>query len=106
MRSSVVFCVAVSFAMFGFGLSLQCYSCPQGSTSGCDVKQECSSVEDACLKVTIGDIIHTECIRYADCDVRILAQKFLVPQFTSRCCQTSLCNGKSWLERLKEKFSG
>uniref|UniRef100_A0A672J2F4 Snake toxin/toxin-like domain-containing protein n=1 Tax=Salarias fasciatus TaxID=181472 RepID=A0A672J2F4_SALFA len=36
------------------GRSLQCYSCPDGSSSGCEVKQECSQGEDSCLKLTSG----------------------------------------------------
>lgn len=36
------------------GLSLQCYSCPDGSSSICEVKQECGQGEDSCLKLTSG----------------------------------------------------
>ncbi|XP_029023484.1 CD59 glycoprotein-like [Betta splendens] len=99
MRSAVVFCLAVSFAVFGFGLSLQCYSCPEGSSS-CDVKQQCSQGEDACLKLKSDGLVYTECIRYTDCSFSPLAVRYALPKFTYTCCQTNLCNGKSFFEGL------
>ncbi|XP_039877283.1 CD59 glycoprotein-like [Simochromis diagramma] len=106
MRSSVVFCLAVSFAMFGFGLSLQCYSCPGGSSQNCAVKQECSQGKDSCLKLTSGGKTYTECLRYADCDFMTLAVRYSLPDFTFSCCQKTLCNGeeKTFLEKLKDFF--
>ncbi|XP_026202810.1 CD59 glycoprotein-like [Anabas testudineus] len=92
MRSSVVFCLAVSFAMFGFGLSLQCYSCPHGSSSKCKVKQDCIQAEDACLKLTSGDMTYTECVTYTDCNFRTLAQRYSFSSFSFSCCQSDLCN--------------
>ncbi|XP_041811891.1 CD59 glycoprotein-like [Chelmon rostratus] len=106
MRSSVVFCLAVSFAMFGFGLSLQCYSCPDGSSSSCEVQQECNQGEDSCLKLTSGETTYTRCMRYADCDFLTLASRYVVPNFTFSCCQSKLCNGqeKSAFQKFKEFF--
>ncbi|XP_029976957.1 CD59 glycoprotein-like, partial [Salarias fasciatus] len=95
MKLSVLFCLAVSFAMFGSGRSLQCYSCPDGSSSGCEVKQECSQGEDSCLKLTSGDMIYTGCLRSSDCDFRSLSVRYLVPEFTFSCCQSKLCNGRA-----------
>ncbi|XP_056255553.1 CD59 glycoprotein-like isoform X2 [Seriola aureovittata] len=106
MRSSVVFCLAVSFAMFGFGVSLQCYSCPDGNSSSCEVKQQCNQGEDSCIKVTSGETIYTGCISYADCEFRTLAVRYPIPQFTFSCCQSELCNKqeKSFLQKLKDLF--
>ncbi|XP_041664085.1 CD59 glycoprotein-like [Cheilinus undulatus] len=104
MRSSVVFLLAVSFAMFGFGASLQCHSCPGGSSSDCEVKQECNQGEDSCLKLTSGGNTYSSCLRYADCDFMTLAVRYSLPDFTFSCCQSELCNGpeKSFLQKIKE----
>nr|XP_046274496.1 CD59 glycoprotein-like [Scatophagus argus] len=104
MRNSVVFCLAVSFAMFGFGLSLQCYSCPDGSSSSCQVQQECNQGEDSCLKLINGDTTYTGCIRHTDCDFMTLAVRFALPDFTFSCCQSELCNKKkkSLFQRFKD----
>ncbi|XP_059206345.1 CD59 glycoprotein-like [Centropristis striata] len=104
MRSSVVFCLAVSFAMFGFGFSLQCYSCPDGSTN-CEVKQECA--EDSCLKLTSGGKIYSGCMRYSDCDFMTLAVRYALADFDFECCQSKLCNGqeKGFFQRIKDFFS-
>ncbi|KAF0024528.1 hypothetical protein F2P81_023330 [Scophthalmus maximus] len=104
MRSSVVFCLGVSFAMFGFGLSLQCYSCPDGSSSGCDVKHDCRQAEDSCLKLTSGEQTYTGCLRYTDCDFMTLAVRYSVPDFEFSCCQSKLCNGqeKSAFQKFKD----
>ncbi|AWP21562.1 putative CD59 glycoprotein-like isoform 3 [Scophthalmus maximus] len=106
MRSSVVFCLGVSFAMFGFGLSLQCYSCPDGSSSGCDVKHDCRQAEDSCLKLTSGEQTYTGCLRYTDCDFMTLAVRYSVPDFEFSCCQSKLCNGqeKSAFQKFKDFF--
>ncbi|KAG8005299.1 ATP-dependent DNA helicase Q4 [Nibea albiflora] len=106
MRTSVVFFLAVSVVMFGFGLSLQCYSCPGGSISACDVKQDCKEDEDGCLKLTSGNETYTSCIRYADCDFMTLAVRYVLPDFDFNCCQSKLCNGqkKSILQKVKEFF--
>ncbi|XP_070777241.1 CD59 glycoprotein-like [Enoplosus armatus] len=106
MRSSVVFCLAVSFAMFGFGLSLNCYSCPEGSTNDCEVQQECDQGEDSCLKLTSGDTTYTRCMRYADCDFMTLAVRYSLPDFSFTCCQSKLCNvkEKSLFQRVKDIF--
>ncbi|XP_026156458.1 CD59 glycoprotein-like [Mastacembelus armatus] len=106
MRSSVVFCLAVSFAMFGFGLSLQCYSCPDGSTSSCEVKHDCHEGEDSCLKLTSGEKTYTGCLRYADCDFMTLAVMYSLPDFNFSCCQKQLCNGqeKTWIRKFKDFF--
>ncbi|CAJ1083400.1 CD59 glycoprotein-like [Xyrichtys novacula] len=106
MKSSVVFLLAVGFAMFGFGLSLQCYSCPGGSSSDCEVKQECNGGEDSCLKLTSGDDTYTTCMRYADCDLMTLGVRYPLPDFTFSCCQSKLCNGpeKSAFQKFKDFF--
>ncbi|XP_071356844.1 CD59 glycoprotein-like [Trachinotus anak] len=106
MRSSVVLCLAVSFAMFGFGLSLQCYSCPDGSSTTCEVKQECEQGEDSCLKLVSEETTYTQCIRYTDCEFRTLAVRFPVTKFTYSCCQSGLCNSqeKSFLDKVKDFF--
>uniref|UniRef100_UPI0037E9609A CD59 glycoprotein-like n=1 Tax=Semicossyphus pulcher TaxID=241346 RepID=UPI0037E9609A len=106
MRSPVVLFLAVSFAMFGFGLSLQCYSCPGGSSSNCEVKQECNQGEDSCLKLISGDNTHTSCLRHADCDFMNLAVRYSIPDFTFSCCQSKLCNGpeKSAFQKFKDLF--
>ncbi|XP_071381211.1 CD59 glycoprotein-like, partial [Centroberyx affinis] len=93
MRSSVVFFLAVSFAVFGFGLSLKCYSCPSGSSDDCDDTQECNHGDDSCLQLTRGGKTYTKCMRYADCDFMTLAASYGFPQFTFSCCQSKLCNG-------------
>ncbi|TKS88269.1 CD59 glycoprotein MAC-inhibitory protein [Collichthys lucidus] len=102
MRTSGVFFLAVSFIMFGFGLSLKCYSCPDGSISACDVEQDCNQDEDGCLKLTSANKIYTRCIRYADCDFMTLANKYVLPNFDFNCCQSKLCNGqkKSLFQKL------
>ncbi|XP_040045438.1 CD59 glycoprotein [Gasterosteus aculeatus] len=106
MRSSVLFSLAVSFAMFGFGLSLQCYSCPDGSSRSCEVKQECNQGDDSCLKLTSGGNTYTECGRYADCDFMNLAVRYSLPDFEFDCCITDLCNGqeKSAFQKFKDFF--
>ncbi|XP_044028665.1 CD59 glycoprotein-like [Siniperca chuatsi] len=106
MRSSVVFCLAVSFSMFGFGLSLQCYSCPDGSSKSCEVKQECDQGQDSCLKLTSGETTYTRCMRYADCDFMTLAVRYSLPEFNFSCCQSNLCNAqeKSLLQKFKDFF--
>uniref|UniRef100_A0A8C4GP85 UPAR/Ly6 domain-containing protein n=1 Tax=Dicentrarchus labrax TaxID=13489 RepID=A0A8C4GP85_DICLA len=64
------------------GLSLLCYSCPEGSTESCEVQQECSQGEDSCLKLT------------SDCDFRTLGSRYYrLSSFTFSCCQSKLCNG-------------
>ncbi|XP_028256659.1 CD59 glycoprotein-like [Parambassis ranga] len=107
MRSSVLLCLAVSFAMFGFGVSLQCYSCPDGTSSNCEVKVECNQGDDTCLKITSGENTYTRCVRYTDCDSGTLSTITGFPKFTFKCCQSKLCNGekKSLLSRIKEYFS-
>ncbi|XP_060915400.1 CD59 glycoprotein-like [Labrus mixtus] len=102
MRSSVAFLLAVSLAMFGLGVSLQCYSCPGGSSSSCEVKQECNQGEDSCLKLTSGESTYSACLRYADCDFMTLAASYRLPDFTFSCCQSNLCNGqeKSWWQKI------
>ncbi|CAN9504007.1 unnamed protein product [Ophioblennius macclurei] len=106
MKLLVVFCLAVSFAMFRCGLSLQCYSCPNGSAGSCEVKRECGQNEDSCLKLTSGEITYTQCLRHSECDFRSLAVRYLIPEFTFNCCQSELCNGpeKSFAQKLKEFF--
>ncbi|KAG7240963.1 hypothetical protein INR49_026141, partial [Caranx melampygus] len=54
MRSSVVFFLAVSFAMFGFGLSLLCHFCPGGTNDTCEAQQVCAQDENSCFKLTSG----------------------------------------------------
>ncbi|XP_031722448.1 CD59 glycoprotein [Anarrhichthys ocellatus] len=106
MRSSVLFCLAVSFAMFGFGLSLQCYSCPDGLSNDCQVKQQCNQGEDNCIKLTSGENTYTQCIRYADCDFMTLAVRYSLAEFEFSCCGSELCNGqkKSALQKFKDFF--
>ncbi|XP_054462327.1 CD59 glycoprotein-like [Anoplopoma fimbria] len=106
MRSSVLFCLAVSFAMFGFGLSLQCYTCPDGSSTSCEVKQQCSQGEDSCLKLTSGENTYTRCMRYADCDFMNLAIRYPLAEFVFDCCNSDLCNGqkKSAFQKFKDFF--
>ncbi|XP_029370676.1 CD59 glycoprotein-like [Echeneis naucrates] len=101
MRTSVVLCLAVSCAMFGFGLSLECYSCPEGSTN-CEIKQVCGPEEDSCLKLTKNEITYTRCQRYTDCNARTIAVQFPIHKFTFNCCQSDLCNGK---KKLLDFFS-
>ncbi|XP_074470031.1 CD59 glycoprotein-like [Sebastes fasciatus] len=104
MRSSVVFFLAVSCAMFGFGFSLQCYICPDGSCNGTEFKQECNQGVDSCLKLTSGEKIYTGCIMYEDCDFMTLAQRYPFSQIKYECCQSNLCNGpkKSVFKRLMD----
>ncbi|XP_039978448.1 CD59 glycoprotein-like [Xiphias gladius] len=106
MRRSVVFCLAVSFAVFGFGLSLQCYSCPDDSSDSCEVKQECNQGEDSCLKLTSGEKTYTGCMSHADCDFMTLAVRYSLFDFDFSCCQSKLCNGqeKSFFQRFREYF--
>ncbi|XP_054874119.1 CD59 glycoprotein-like [Amphiprion ocellaris] len=106
MRSSVAFCLAVSFATFGFGVSLQCYSCPDGSSTSCEVTQECNQGEDGCLKLTSGEKTYTRCLRYTDCDFMTLAVRYSLPDFTFDCCQSKLCNSqnKSFFQKMKDLF--
>ncbi|KAL3043734.1 hypothetical protein OYC64_003570 [Pagothenia borchgrevinki] len=106
MRSSVVFCLAVSFAMFGFGLSIQCYSCPDGSSNSCAAKLECDQGQDSCLKLTSGENTYTSCMRYADCDFMTLAVRHSLADFEFNCCQSKLCNGqeKSGFQKFKDFF--
>ncbi|XP_070702963.1 CD59 glycoprotein-like [Pempheris klunzingeri] len=106
MRSSVGFWLAVSFAMFGFGLSLQCYSCPRGSTNTCETQAECNQDEDSCLSLVSGGKTYTNCVRYTDCDFLTLGLRFDLPDFTFSCCQSKLCNGqeKSLLQKFKDFF--
>ncbi|CAB1421588.1 unnamed protein product [Pleuronectes platessa] len=94
MRSSLLLCLAFSLAMFGFGDSLQCYSCPDGSSNNCEAKQDCNQSEDSCLKLTSTGKTFTTCIRNADCDFMTLAVRFSEPDFTFSCCQSALCNGQ------------
>lgn len=89
-----MFCLAVSFALFGVGLSLKCYTCPEGQSGTCDIEQECSLLENSCLKLTSGEKTYTSCIRHEDCDFMTLSVRFPVPRFTFSCCQSALCNGK------------
>ncbi|XP_008329743.1 CD59 glycoprotein-like [Cynoglossus semilaevis] len=102
MKTSVAFWLGISFALFGFGSSLQCYSCPGGSTSSCEVKQDCNQGEDSCLTVKAEGTTYTSCVRYADCDFMTLAVRFTLPGFEFSCCQSNLCNAKK--ESLMEKF--
>ncbi|KAG7500509.1 CD59 glycoprotein-like [Solea senegalensis] len=106
MRSFVVFFLGASFAMFGLGVSLQCYSCPGGSSSSCEVKHGCNQGEDTCLKLTSEEKTYTGCMRYADCDFMTLAVKYSLPDFTFDCCQSNLCNGqeKSFLDKVRDFF--
>uniref|UniRef100_A0A3Q3J1D2 CD59 glycoprotein n=1 Tax=Monopterus albus TaxID=43700 RepID=A0A3Q3J1D2_MONAL len=82
----------MSVSLSPAGLSLQCYSCPDGSSSSCEVKQECQQSEDGCLKII--KRTYTSCMRYADCDYKILAARYPLPDFDFSCCQSDLCNGK------------
>ncbi|KAM7384378.1 hypothetical protein PAMA_011638 [Pampus argenteus] len=104
MRSSVVFFLAVSFAIFGFGLSLKCYSCPHGSSSSCEATQECNQAEDSCLKLTSSGTTYTSCMAYRDCDFMTLAVRYSLGDFTFSCCQSKLCNGesKSFFQKIKD----
>ncbi|XP_069550336.1 CD59 glycoprotein-like [Brachyistius frenatus] len=106
MRCSVVFRLAVSFAMFGFGLSLQCYSCPEGSSSSCEVTRECNQGEESCLKLIGGENTYTGCVRHTDCDFTTLGLRYILPKFTFSCCQSKLCNGqeKSLFQKFKDLF--
>ncbi|XP_034456344.1 CD59 glycoprotein-like isoform X1 [Hippoglossus hippoglossus] len=106
MRSSLLLCLAFSLAMFGFGDSLQCYSCPDGSSNDCEVKQDCNQGEDSCLKLTSTGKTFTTCMRHADCDFMTLAVRYAEPDFTFSCCQSALCNGqeKSTFQKFKEWF--
>ncbi|XP_062292281.1 CD59 glycoprotein-like [Scomber scombrus] len=106
MRSSMVFFLAVSFAMFEFGVSLQCHSCPQGSSEKCEATEECSQGDDSCLKLSSDGKTYTSCVRQADCDFRILGARYPLPNFTFSCCQSNLCNGesKSFFQKFKDFF--
>ncbi|KAL7382366.1 hypothetical protein ABVT39_021163 [Epinephelus coioides] len=106
MRISVVFFVSVSFAMFGFGRSLQCYSCPDGSSNSCEVKQECNQNDDSCLKLTSGEMTYTQCMRNTDCNFMTLAVRYVLPDFEFECCQSNLCNGqkKGFIQKIKDFF--
>ncbi|XP_029920014.1 CD59 glycoprotein-like [Myripristis murdjan] len=93
MGTSVVFCLVVSFALFGFGRSLECYSCPDGSSDSCEVTQQCNHGDDTCLRLESAGKTYTKCMRLADCDFEVLAVSFNLRGFTSSCCQSNLCNG-------------
>ncbi|XP_053190566.1 CD59 glycoprotein-like [Scomber japonicus] len=106
MRASVVFFLAVSFAMFEFGVTLQCYSCPHGSSEKCDATEECNQGDDSCLKLSSDGIPFRKDLHLSHCDFRILGTRYPVPNFTFSCCQSNLCNGesKSFLQKLKDFF--
>ncbi|XP_069371876.1 CD59 glycoprotein-like isoform X2 [Paralichthys olivaceus] len=106
MRSSVLLCLGFSFALFGFGESLQCYSCPDGPSNSCEVQQDCNHGEDSCLKLISGERTFTSCMRYADCDFMTLAVRYSEPDFTFSCCQSNLCNAKekSSFQKFKDWF--
>ncbi|XP_034016823.1 CD59 glycoprotein-like [Thalassophryne amazonica] len=106
MRTCLLFYLALSFAGFGFGMSLQCYNCSFGVSDSCEDTVQCMSQEDSCLKLISGEKTYTSCIKYSDCDVMILASKYPVPGFTFSCCQSDLCNTeiKTWLQKLKDFF--
>uniref|UniRef100_A0A3B4ZML2 CD59 glycoprotein n=1 Tax=Stegastes partitus TaxID=144197 RepID=A0A3B4ZML2_9TELE len=86
------------------GVSLQCYSCPDGSSTSCEATQECNQEEDSCLKLK--KQTYSSCIQHTDCDFMTLAVRYSLPQFTFNCCQSKLCNshGKSFLKKVKEFF--
>ncbi|XP_054620154.1 CD59 glycoprotein-like isoform X2 [Dunckerocampus dactyliophorus] len=105
MRSPVLICLAVGWSLLDFGWSLQCYSCPHGSSSSCDVIHDCNNHEDGCLKLTSAEKTYSRCITYADCDFLTLAAKyFSLSDFTFSCCQSNLCNSqvRSWTQRLHD----
>lgn len=45
-------------------------------------------------------------MRYTDCNIRMLTHRFMVSEFTFKCCQSQLCNGKSFMDKLKDFFRG
>ncbi|KAK7922367.1 hypothetical protein WMY93_009269 [Mugilogobius chulae] len=102
MMKSLVCYLVFTVAVFHFGDCLQCYSCLSGSTQKCDVKQECTSSQDSCLKLKHEGTTYTSCINYDDCNAEVLSLRFPLPRFTSTCCQSNLCNGPSFVERMKD----
>lgn len=46
--------VRAELALVSPGVSLQCYSCPDGTSSNCEVTMECNQGDDTCLKITSG----------------------------------------------------
>ncbi|XP_068189670.1 CD59 glycoprotein-like [Antennarius striatus] len=94
MKASAVFLLAASFAIFGLGLSLECYSCPNGTPNDCEVRSVCNAGEDSCLKLTSGENTYTRCIRYSDCNFMTLASRYILREFTFDCCQSNGCNKK------------
>ncbi|XP_075995161.1 CD59 glycoprotein-like [Genypterus blacodes] len=105
MRSPVVLCLAFCFALFGFGHTLNCYSCPDGTADGCENSQECNQGDDSCLSLTSAGKIHSHCMRYADCSFSALAVRY-PPPLTFSCCQSNLCNSskKGMFQRFLDFF--
>ncbi|CAL9707496.1 unnamed protein product [Knipowitschia caucasica] len=105
-KNSVVFWLILSLALVRLGDSLQCYSCPTGSSQKCEVKEECSDGLDSCLKLKHRDQTFSSCVNYALCNFDALSVNYPLPQFDFSCCQSDLCNGRSLMEKMKDLFLG
>ncbi|XP_037390325.1 CD59 glycoprotein-like isoform X2 [Pygocentrus nattereri] len=92
MGASLVFCMA----LLGLGSALKCYTC-QGSIGSCTKTQDCTEPKNSCLMLKAkGGETYQQCIKYSDCDFKVLSPMF--PQdssFTFKCCNSDLCNGAS-----------
>uniref|UniRef100_A0A8C6X013 CD59 glycoprotein n=1 Tax=Neogobius melanostomus TaxID=47308 RepID=A0A8C6X013_9GOBI len=104
MKRSLLFCLIATFAFFDIGHCLQCYSCPNGSTEKCETKQECAGALNSCLKLKNDGVTYTSCVAYDACNFDALSLQYPLPQFKFSCCQSDLCNGPSFTERVKNFF--
>uniref|UniRef100_A0A8C2WFM7 MAC-inhibitory protein n=1 Tax=Cyclopterus lumpus TaxID=8103 RepID=A0A8C2WFM7_CYCLU len=67
------------------GLSLQCYSCPDGPSNSCETNA---------VSLTLpSEKTYSRCLRYTDCDFMTLAVRYSLADFDFDCCQSKLCNG-------------
>ncbi|KAJ0002507.1 hypothetical protein NQD34_007656 [Periophthalmus magnuspinnatus] len=106
MKNAVVFCLFITFAAFQLSDSLECYSCPRGSTQPCEVKETCANGLNGCLKLKHAGSTYSSCVNYNHCDFDSLSLKYpQFPQFKFSCCQSNLCNGRSIAEKIKDFFS-
>ncbi|XP_055015360.1 CD59 glycoprotein-like [Boleophthalmus pectinirostris] len=104
MKSAVLFCLVVAFSGFQFGMILQCYSCRNGSTKNCDLKEECTNGLNSCLKLKHGEMTYSSCVNYNDCTFDALSLQYTFSHFTFSCCQSNLCNGRSLSEKISDFF--
>ncbi|KAG9473186.1 hypothetical protein GDO78_022897 [Eleutherodactylus coqui] len=96
VNRGVVLAVGLVFlSLCSTGRALQCYVCNDWMSSTCETKQECTSPDNTCMKVTRFSDGRSQygCRVFDRCTIDLIKQEIKTENLELRCCQSRLCNG-------------